>query len=89
MNKVKVAKELSKRTSLTHKQSEEAVSEMFRMIEQQLTSGDSFSYPGFGKFFTKVRPGRNYSLNGDTINSKDKVIIHFKPYEKLKSQVNQ
>jgi nucleoid DNA-binding protein len=61
-NKKKLARELSKRTLLTNKESEQVVDELFEIIYEKLQEDEEVSIVGFGKFYMyehKPRPVRN------------------------------
>ena len=62
MNKKALAKELSKRTLMTHKESTIIINEMFDIIMEEIIRGEEVSIVGFGKFYAyehTARPVRN------------------------------
>jgi len=62
MNKKALAKELSKRTLMTQRESTQVVNELFGIIMEEVTNGEEVSIVGFGKFYAyehTPRPVRN------------------------------
>ena len=62
MNKKALARELSKRTLVTQKESMQIINELFKIILEEINQGNDVSVVGFGKFYQyehAPRPVRN------------------------------
>ena len=62
VNKKELSKKLAKRTTLNQKQAAQVVDELFKIILDEIKSGETISIVGFGKFFLykhNPRPVRN------------------------------
>jgi DNA-binding protein HU-beta len=62
LNKKHLAKQLSNKTLLSAKESEQVIEELFNIIVENITDGHEVSIVGFGKFYSykhNARPVRN------------------------------
>tara|TARA_Y100000034_G_C6673307_1_gene295719 strand:- start:58 stop:351 length:294 start_codon:yes stop_codon:yes gene_type:complete len=89
ISKKDIVRKISKRTLLTQKESEQVLSELVSIIEEELIGGNDVSIVGFGKFFLyqhSSRPVRNPKTNEQMMLSPFK-SIKFKVSQKLKQRI--
>lgn len=75
---------------LTKKQTAEVVDAVFVALTEAITTGERFTYPGFGTFTVKARAsrdGRN-PRTGEPIKIKASKTVGFRPAPKLKDVIN-
>jgi len=82
MNKAKLIEEISSKTHLTKKQTEEVVEAILQTIMDTLKSGESVTLAGFGTFSAKKRHARK-GVNPQ--NPKEKIDIPEVTIPKFKS----
>ena len=91
MNKSDLIAEISKKTNLTKKDSDLAISTFFEVVSKQLSKGEKIQIVGFGTFETrhrKARIGRNPST-GEEIKIADSIVPAFKAGKALKDAVSK
>lgn len=92
MNKQDFITKLAEKMDTTKKAANENLNAVIDTITEVLVSGDEIVFTGFGKFGTKVQPGREGTLafgehKGETWKSEDKTVPYFKPGANLKEIV--
>lgn len=89
MNKIDLVNTVVKKTEMTKKDAEKAVSAVLSSIEEALSQGDKLQLVGFGTFESKprkAREGRN-PQTGETIQIAATRVPVFKPGKVLKDAV--
>lgn len=89
MNKIDLVNTVVKKTEMTKKDAEKAVSAVLSSIEEALSQGDKLQLVGFGTFESKprkAREGRN-PQTGETIQIEATRVPVFKPGKVLKDAV--
>lgn len=90
MNKKEFIAAVTEKSNLTALQAEAAVAATFDTLQAIMVKDDSIMIAGFGKFATKIRPGRkgrNPSTGQEMVIPKAIVPV-FKPSTQLKESVN-
>ncbi len=89
MNKTDLVELVAKKTGLTKKDSDAAVSAVLEGVEDTLAKGNKVQLVGFGTFEVrerKAREGRN-PATGETIKIAAQKVPAFKPGKALKDKV--
>jgi integration host factor subunit beta len=90
VTKADLVEEVSRTTSMTRNDSEEAVETIFESIIRALQNGEKIEIRGFGSFRTRerrARVGRN-PKTGARVEVPPKRVPFFKPSRELKDYVN-
>lgn len=90
MNKQELIAEISNRTGLMRKDTEDAVVSFMEVVKDSLVKGEKVSLSGFGTFDVverAARTGRNPATN-ETIQIAASKAPKFKPARLLKESVN-
>ena len=88
--KKEVVELVAKKTGLTKKQADQAISATFEVIQEGLLDGKKFTMVGFGTFKTSVRQPRT-GINpqtGESMVIPGKLVARFRPGKKLDDALN-
>jgi len=91
MTKAELVKEVSKKTNLTQKKTEEVINATFEVISKALQKGERLQIPAFGVFYVKERKERQ-GINpqtGEKITIPSKKVATFKVSKALESKLNE
>ena len=90
MNKSDLAVALAKKTQLSKKDAEKAISGIIDVITETMTKGEKVQLIGFGTFDVKSRPARvaRNPRTGEELNIAASKAPTFKAGKALKDQVN-
>lgn len=89
MNKKELIEKIRENCEIKAVDAEKYVNEVFSIITDALSDGETVNVTGFGKFEVKERSARkgHNPLTGETIDIPAKKVPNFKPEKKLKDAV--
>ncbi len=90
LSRADVAARLGKRLSLDLKISEQIVKHILDRLSQAIFSHERIEIRGFGSFEVKHRLSRKARnpKTGETVQTKDRYAVRFKPGKELRERVN-
>ena len=90
MNKAELALAVAEKTGLSRRDTEQAISALLEIIQEQLISGDKVQLLGFGSFEVRERPAREgvHPVTREPMTIPASRVPVFKPGKMLRDTVH-